>query len=228
MTVTSKPGTQLLTIGIVTQAMFVVIAILVLSKITQSFDTGLAQAINNTPPGGAISTLMILATNYGREYFWTLVVMIMLLFGDRNTKLFAVELAALFIVGIVSGEVLKILLPRQRPYETLSGIGLLVPSESDSSFPSGHALIVAIGAAFSLARFKSRILGLGLTVEAAIVCYSRVYVGVHYPLDVAAGVLFGVSIVGIGLLLIEQYLGKILKTLTSTAVKILREGPLSL
>ena len=228
MTVTSKPGTQLLTIGIVTQAMFVVIAILVLSKITQSFDTGLAQAINNTPPGGAISTLMILATNYGREYFWTLVVMIMLLFGDRNTKLFAVELAALFIVGIVSGEVMKILLSRQRPYETLSGIGLLVPSESDSSFPSGHALIVAIGTAFSLAKFKSRILGLALTVEAAIVCYSRVYVGVHYPLDVAAGVLFGVSIVGIGLFLVEQYVGKILKTLTSTAVKILREGPLSL
>src|SRR2546422_6892932 len=80
----------------------------------------------------------------------------------------------------------KILLPRPRPFPTIP-LTLRIPNESDSSYPSGHALIVSIGAAFCLARFQRKIVAGLLTIEAGNVCYSRVYFGVHYPLDVAGG-----------------------------------------
>jgi len=38
---------------------------------------------------------------------------------------------------------------------------------------------------------KRTILFVGLTFEAALVCFSRIYVGVHYPLDVVGGILLG-------------------------------------
>jgi membrane-associated phospholipid phosphatase len=171
--------------------------------------------------------IMVFFSDYGREYFWVLVVGVMLLFGNRDTKLLAIELAALFVAGIVAGEVMKFVGYRMRPYEVVSGIVRRLPTDTDSSYPSGHALIVSIGAAFALVKLR-RGLGLVLTLEAAIVCYSRVYTGMHYPLDVVGGIFFGIGIVGIGLFVLERYLQPQLSSLTSIAVKILREGPLPL
>src|SRR5437879_12384938 len=94
-----------------------------------------------------------------------------------------------------------------------------VSTDLDSSFPSGHVLIVTIGATFSLLKFKKRVVSLLLSLEAAIVCYSRVYVGMHYPLDVVAGVLLGIGTVGIGLSLLE---GSVLVRLREMGAEILK------
>ena len=133
------------------------------------------------PWGGAITAVVVVFAEYGREYFWIPVVGVMLVLGDRNTKLLALELAALFLVGIAFGELLKIAVYRPRPFVSVDGIVTRVVTDLDSSFPSGHALIVSIGAAFSMLKFKRRIVGLVFVLEAAVVCYSRVYVGDALP-----------------------------------------------
>ena len=165
---------------------------------------------------------MVLASTYGREYFWVGIVALMLIFGDTKTRILAVELAALFLVGIAVGEALKHIVYRARPYETVAGIITRVSRDTDSSFPSGHALIVSIGSAFVLLRLKHRIVSLLLTLEAAVVCYSRVYVGMHYPLDVVAGVLIGVAIVFLGLFFIESYLMKLVESIAGLFDRSLR------
>lgn len=187
-------------------------------------DGQVALAINALPIGQG--GILVAASLYGREYFWIPVVAVMLLLGNRRTKLLAVELAAAFVVGIAAGEALKFLLFRTRPYFALAGIVGRVPIDADSSFPSGHALVVSIGASFVLARFSRRWLSSLLTVEAVVVCFSRVYVGAHYPSDVVAGAALGAFIAFLSILVIERHLSRVADRLVDLLVRLFREGPL--
>jgi undecaprenyl-diphosphatase len=92
---------------------------------------------------------------------------------------------------------LKALVDRQRPYEVIPEADPLLRWDVAGSFPSGHAATSVAGAvvlAYLLGRW-----GLWLGLLAAAVAFSRVYVGVHYPLDVLAGAALGA---GVGLLAI--------------------------
>ena len=61
------------------------------------------------------------------------------------------------------------------------------------SFPSGHAA-TSFACAATLARFATRGQAVALYVLAAAIAYSRVYVGVHWPLDILAGAVLGWAI----------------------------------
>jgi undecaprenyl-diphosphatase len=92
---------------------------------------------------------------------------------------------------------LKALVDRQRPYEVIPEADPLLRWDVAGSFPSGHAATSVAGAvvlAYLLGRWWP---WLGLL--AAAVAFSRVYVGVHYPLDVLAGAALGA---GVGLVAI--------------------------
>lgn len=69
---------------------------------------------------------------------------------------------------------------------------LLIARSHDPSFPSDHAT-GAFALAFAL-RLYDRTLGTILLVLAALLAFARVYVGTHYPGDVAAGALIGVAV----------------------------------
>jgi membrane-associated phospholipid phosphatase len=98
----------------------------------------------------------------------------------------AVTTAALLVT------VLKDIFDRARPPEadpSVSPIGIVPDS---ASFPSGHAA-TAFAAAVAVALVYPR-LGKPLLALAALVAVSRVYLGVHYVLDVAAGTMLGVAV----------------------------------
>jgi undecaprenyl-diphosphatase len=99
------------------------------------------------------------------------------------------------IVGTVAwtaAQGAKTRVPRDRPYEA-EGVARLIRPPTGSSYPSGHAAVTAamMSAVGASAPRRVRTATALLTV---FVASSRVYVGVHYPSDVAGGV-------GIGLLL---------------------------
>ena len=99
--------------------------------------------------------------------------------------------AAILLAESASG-MLKIVVERDRPPLSRPVPEPLLESPSTFSFPSGHAT-VSFACATVLALALPR-LRWPLYVLAALVAFSRVYVGVHYPFDVLAGAVLGVAL----------------------------------
>jgi undecaprenyl-diphosphatase len=108
-----------------------------------------------------------------------------------------VILASIGLASLVTG-ILKELVDRLRPPLGMSDLNALVSLPSSASFPSGHAATsFAAAAALSVLVPRLRVPAL---VLAALVAISRVYLGVHFWVDVFAGAALGAAI-GAGLAL---------------------------
>jgi len=82
----------------------------------------------------------------------------------------------------------KFVVERRRPH-----IDPLVHVPHSASFPSGHAA-TSFACAATLARFAPRPVAVLFFLLAGLIAFSRVYVGVHYPLDVVAGAVLGLAV----------------------------------
>jgi membrane-associated phospholipid phosphatase len=106
--------------------------------------------------------------------------------------------AALAVPVIVVGaflvnDVVKSLITEQRPCRTLHTVTVeTCPALGDWSFPSNHTAI-AFAAATALLVASRRLGWIALPI-AILMGASRVWIGVHYPHDVAAGLLVGVLV----------------------------------
>lgn len=181
--------------------MFVVLAILVSPLANNNAgivtkDTSAFLKVNNSHVH-FLNKIMVWLTEYGREAFWIMTVVLLFVFGGISGKKTAIVLVLAFIVLIPIGFAAKDIVHRPHPTIPESDF-LLAQDPNEYSYPSGHATIVSAGAAIALALFRDskRKLAISLTLatEAALVCISRVYVGGHYPLDVVGGILLGVGI----------------------------------
>lgn len=102
-------------------------------------------------------------------------------------------LLAALAAGVLVGNVcLKNLIARPRPCWLDNSVRLLVSSPTDYSFPSGHTLSSAIGAA--VLTKTDRRLGWAAIPIAAVIAFSRLYLFVHYPSDILAGAVLGAAI----------------------------------
>lgn len=132
----------------------------------------------------ALTAAMRAFTQLGSEYFLLPLAAVL---AWRLEKRMERQAAYLLVVGSLSAEavlqLLKALIHRPRP-ELFFG---LVPAET-YSFPSGHAFVPAVffGILASIlgagTRWRAAVAGL-----AALLGFSRVYLGYHYPSDVVAG-----------------------------------------
>ena len=98
-------------------------------------------------------------------------------------------LLALAFNAVICNLLLKPLVARTRPYDLL-GYEILVRRLGDYSFPSGHtsASFAAATAIYAI----DRRWGAAAYVLAALIGFSRLYLGVHFPTDVLAGAVVGI------------------------------------
>ncbi len=123
----------------------------------------------------------------------------------------AVEMVISVGVTWCAVEVVKVLVAAPRPFLVLMQIHVLSPYESGYSFPSGHAAITT--ALASVVYFTyNRGLGVLLYCFALLVSVSRIYVGVHYPIDVMVGILLGFALPALVHLLFNPSKGHVSKT----------------
>lgn len=160
----------------------------------QQVDTQLFFFINNGLSNRFFDWLMPFITTKQNWYPLFLLIIIFLLWKDWRKGLVVVLLLIPVIVlsDQLSASFFKPFFNRVRPcqaFEALGTVNMLIGMKTSPSFPSSHAANSFAAAAF-FAHFYPKRQWLYYTL-AALVAFSRVYVGVHYPLDVLAGALLG-------------------------------------
>jgi undecaprenyl-diphosphatase len=117
-------------------------------------------------------------------FIWiTLFISIALIITNHSIKKFILTI----LVGAISNVILKTLINRPRPFETLQINSNILTNMS--SFPSGHTMIFFVMIPYLSKTFpKIKII---IWTIAIFVGISRIYLGVHYFSDVIAGAIFG-------------------------------------
>lgn len=153
----------------------------------QNFDTSIMYKVQElrTP---ILNSIFIFFTKLGDAGFLFILLGILFLLIKKFRKIgFLILLAELINLVIVS--VLKDVIQRPRPFNTLANLHPLV-SAGSYSFPSGHASSAFVCAVIIAYYFKK--LAIPAYLIAILIAFSRVYVGVHYPSDIIVGALIGI------------------------------------
>ena len=107
--------------------------------------------------------------------------------------------AAAAAVAWALANLAKVIANRPRPYEVVAGAVLRQQPAHGTSFPSSHTAIT-IAVVIALVPFLPRALAWVAVGYAVLVGWSRVYLGVHYPLDILGGAGIGIAMGGVILL----------------------------
>ena len=135
-----------------------------------------------------------------------LIILICLFRGNRYLRFSILLLLASLLVSESLNQILKETIARLRPFHTIPDARLLVGGSDSFSFPSSHASSVFSTLSIIIYRYRhKKYLPWFLGIFAALISYSRIYVGVHYPFDVLGGIALGIGSAAFILILHNYY-----------------------
>ncbi len=110
---------------------------------------------------------------------------------NQNVRMGILAFCAALIARFVITELIRLIYPRPRPFETLADVHQVIPHVQTASFPSGHAaLAFAIATAVSFYYPKTSIF---FFLAALSIGVGRIAAGVHWPSDIVGGALVGIA-----------------------------------
>jgi len=182
-------------------------------------DKRIFEFFNRTVQNRFLDVLMPAVTDFDRLRVVVLLIWsVLVIFGKTRGRWAALALIPLLVASDqLSSGLLKEAFGRLRPVEVLGGVHfwsddwgwVTTPLEvtrsykSSLSFPSGHA--TNITAAMLFLGLVYRKLLAPFIIIAVLVSISRIYVGVHWPLDVAAGMIVGAALGAGAYLIFRKY-----------------------
>ena len=171
---------------------------------TIPFDADAMLFIQEQVRNGFLTPIMKAMSFLGDAGMLWIAIGIIMLFFPRFRRSGIFMLTCLALATLVNNLVIKELVARPRPYTDIAELTVLIKPLDSFSFPSGHSCSSFASATALALTVKKR--GALAFIPAALIAFSRVYVGVHYPSDVLVGAAVGalVSIV-LYLLLKKRY-----------------------
>jgi len=158
----------------------------------ERFDVALFRLINDGWHTPALDTFYLFLSRppYRATLFALLIGLLCWTGRRRGREATLVVIVAVALADQLSSNLLKDLFDRVRPCFALEDVRLLWPRQSHSpSFPSGHAANSA--AAATVLWRVGGVWRWSALVAAVLIAYSRIYIGVHYPLDAVGGLVVG-------------------------------------
>ena len=158
-----------------------------------SWDARLFRILNQVPPAVA-SVLTPLSHLFLPAGIIAVVLLTVVYVVARNRSVLPVAAGAVAVgAAWVLAHVTKAIADRPRPYEVMADAVLRQQPAHGTSFPSSHTA-VTLAVVIALVPFLVRPLAAVAIAYAVLVGWSRVYLGVHYPLDVLAGAGIGIAV----------------------------------
>lgn len=166
----------------------------------EQVDVWLFGVLNGTLKSHLLDMLMVHLTTI-KESWYILLLWALFIVARRGKSALFLLLCAALAVGLsdfIASGVLKPLVQRTRPCFALEHVRLLINQSHSYSFASSHAansmaIAVITWLFFSRGILIEKLFTAVMFCYAVMVGFSRIYVGVHYPSDVLAGMVIGVG-----------------------------------
>ena len=156
-----------------------------------SFEFAVLDGIQNHLRTSFLDAAMPLISRLGDAGIVWLLMTLVLVIMPATRKIGLVVSVALAVVSLFCNVIAKPLVGRARPYDVNTAVHLLVKRLTDFSFPSGHTA-ASFAVVFALYFIGCELWKFSL-VLAVLIAFSRLYLYVHYPSDVLAGVFLGAA-----------------------------------
>jgi membrane-associated phospholipid phosphatase len=169
--------------------LFALVTLSLIWSVGQRLDTRFFLLFNRRGYPKWLDRFMWLATQLGNMLAAFIIAFLLFMLTYRR-------LAIVIIFGTLTlwllVEIIKALSDRDRPFLTLAKTRIIGWREKGDSFPSGHTTQIFFLMTLLVHHFQ---LGMGgsiaLYAVAALVGFTRIYIGAHYPRDVVAGIVLG-------------------------------------
>ncbi|MGE5631023.1 MAG: phosphatase PAP2 family protein [Caulobacteraceae bacterium] len=158
----------------------------------QSIDNSVLDFIRTHMSSGFLDHTMPFITRLGSGgMIWIAVTLAFLISRKYRTDGLLLASSLLFCL-LIGNIILKPLVARIRPCDVNTAVALLIPRPTDFSFPSGHSM--SSFAATTVIFHANRKMGIAALILAILIAFSRLYLYVHYPSDIIAGLVIGILI----------------------------------
>nr|WP_314276427.1 phosphatase PAP2 family protein [uncultured Peptostreptococcus sp.] len=156
-----------------------------------NFDMAILDFIQGSMRTGFMDYIMPIISYMGDAGLIWIVLSIGLIIPKKTRNIGLVIIIALVLNGIICNIILKPMVGRIRPFDVNTSIKLLINKPSDFSFPSGHTSASFVAA--SVLFFRKSKLFVPSLILGILIGFSRLYLYVHYPSDVLAGIILGIA-----------------------------------
>jgi undecaprenyl-diphosphatase len=160
-----------------------------LMSLIQKFDDTILLYIKTNMHGHIMDKFMVIITSLGNGGIIWIVIAGLLMLNKKYRNIGLMALGALILSTILGEGILKHVIQRIRPSADIPAVNLLISKPLSYSFPSGHTTS-SFAAAGVLAKYFKDYAPEFFTL-ASLIAFSRLYLYVHYPTDVLAGIILG-------------------------------------